>query len=130
MSTYIVVKYIHVLSVSLSFLGFFLRGIWMLSDSPMLERRWVKIVPHVNDTVLLTAAVWLAVLMRQYPFVHGWITAKVIGLLFYIGFGMFSLRRGRSKAIRAMFWLASLSTFGYIVSVALSKNPWGFLAML
>ncbi|MFZ5509205.1 MAG: SirB2 family protein [Pseudomonadota bacterium] len=125
---YVVLKHIHVLAVVLSFSGFFVRGLWMLADSPMLNRRWVKVAPHVNDTVLLASALALAALIGQYPFVHGWLTAKVLGLLAYIGLGMFALRRGRSKAVRVAFWLAALLIFGYIVSVALSKNPWGFLA--
>ncbi|MEW5888877.1 MAG: SirB2 family protein [Pseudomonadota bacterium] len=125
---YVVLKHIHVLAVVLSFSGFFVRGLWMLADSPMLNRRWVKVAPHVNDSVLLVSALALAALIGQYPFVHGWLTAKVLGLLAYIGLGMFALRRGRSKALRVAFWLAALLIFGYIVSVALSKNPWGFLA--
>jgi uncharacterized membrane protein SirB2 len=128
MTTYLFLKHLHVTCVVLSITGFFLRGVWMLRDSPMLDRLWVRVVPHVNDTLLLAAATGLSIVQRQYPFVHGWVTAKVIGLLAYIGFGMFALRRGRSKTVRTGFWLASLASFAYIVSVALTKNPLGFLA--
>lgn len=127
---YVVLKHIHVSCVVLSVAGFFLRGVWMLTDSPLLNRRWMKVIPHVNDTLLLSAAIGLAIVLRQYPFVHGWVTAKVLGLLAYIGFGMFALRRGRSKAIRTGFWLAALASFGYIVSVALTRDPRGFVAWL
>lgn len=127
---YVVLKHIHVSCVVLSVAGFFLRGVWMLTDSPLLNRRWMKVIPHVNDTLLLSAAIGLAIVLRQYPFVHGWVTAKVLGLLAYIGFGMFALRRGRSKAVRTGFWLAALASFGYIVSVALTRDPRGFVAWL
>lgn len=127
---YVVLKHIHVTCVVLSVAGFFLRGVWMLTDSPLLNRRWMKVIPHVNDTLLLSAAIGLAIVLRQYPFVHGWVTAKVLGLLAYIGFGMFALRRGRSKAVRTGFWLAALASFGYIVSVALTRDPRGFVAWL
>ena len=130
MNTYLLLKHLHVTCVVLSVTGFFLRGVWMLTDSPLLDRLWVRVAPHVNDTLLLAAAIGLSVVLQQYPFVHGWVTAKVIGLLAYIGFGMFALRRGRSKAVRAGFWLASLASVGYIVSVALSRDPRGFLAWL
>jgi uncharacterized membrane protein SirB2 len=123
--TYLLLRYLHVACVVISIAGFFLRGVWMLRESPQLERRWVKVVPHVNDTLLLAAAIGLSVELKQYPFVHGWVTAKVLGLLAYIGFGMFALRRGRSKRVRTGFWLASLTSFAYIVSVALTKNPLG-----
>ena len=128
MSTYLLLKYFHVACVVISISGFFLRGIWMLRDSPMLDRLWVRVVPHVNDTLLLVAAIGLSIEQQQYPFVHSWVTAKVLGLLGYIGFGMFALRRGSSKAVRAGFWLASLASFAYIVSVALTKDPAGFFA--
>ncbi|MBM3392685.1 MAG: regulator SirB [Betaproteobacteria bacterium] len=123
MTTYLLLKQLHVACVVISIAGFFLRGVWMLTDSPMLNRLWVRVVPHVNDTLLLLAAIGLSIVQQQYPFVHGWVTAKVIGLLAYIGFGLFALRRGRSKRVRAGFWLASLASFAYIVLVALTKNP-------
>ncbi len=130
MSTYLLLKQLHVACVVISISGFFLRGIWMLRDSPMLDRLWVRVVPHVNDTLLLAAAIGLSIVQQQYPFVHGWVTAKVLGLLGYIGFGLFALRRGRSKTVRAGFWLAALASFSYIVSVALVKDPRGFLVWL
>ena len=126
MTTYLLLKHLHVTCVVISISGFFLRGVWMLRDSPLLDRLWVKVVPHVNDTLLLAGAIGLSVVQQQYPFVHGWVTAKVLGLLGYIGFGMFALRRGSSKTVRAGFWLASLASFAYIVSVALPQNPPGF----
>jgi uncharacterized membrane protein SirB2 len=128
--SYLLLKHLHVTFVVISITGFFLRGIWMLTDSPLLDRRWVRVVPHVNDTLLLAAAIGLSVVQQQYPFVHGWVTAKVLGLLAYIGFGLFALRRGRSKRVRAGFWLAAMICFAYIVSVALTKDPRGFLAWL
>ena len=127
---YLLLKHLHVTFVTISIVGFALRGIWMLTDSPLLNRLWVRVIPHVNDTLLLAAASGLSIVLQQYPFVHGWVTAKVIGLLAYIGFGMFALRRGRSKAVRTGFWLAALASFAYIVSVALTKDPRGFLAWL
>jgi len=128
--SYLLLRDLHITFVTISVTGFFLRGIWMLTDSPLLNRRWVKVVPHVNDTLLLAAAISLSLTLHQYPLVHAWATAKALGLLAYIFFGMFALRRGRSKAVRAGFWLAALASFGYIVSVALTKNPRGFLVWL
>ncbi len=127
---YPLLKHLHVAFVVMSAAGFTLRGIWMLRDSRWLDRRWVKIVPHVNDTLLLAAAIGLSVVREQYPFVHDWVTAKVIGLLAYIGFGMFALRRGHSKTLRAAFWLAALASFAYIVSVALTRDPRGLFGAL
>jgi len=78
---YIAVKYVHVISVVLSLAGFFLRGILMLRDSSLLRMRWVRVLPHINDTVLLIAALSLAAMTHQYPFVVDWVTAKVFGVI-------------------------------------------------
>ena len=120
---YPALKHLHVTCVALSGLGFALRGFWMLTDSPRLGLRWVRVVPHVVDSLLLGSAVALAVLTAQYPFVQGWLTAKLAGLLVYILCGTMALKRGRTKASRAVFFFAALMAFAWIVSVALTKNP-------
>lgn len=114
-------KYIHVGSVILSIGGFILRGILMLRDSPLLHARPVRIVPHVIDTILLLSAIGLALNIRQYPFVHGWLTAKVLALIAYIVAGAVALRYGRSKRVRALAWIAAIAIFAYIVAVARTR---------
>lgn len=130
MSAYLTVKYLHITCVVLSGSGFFLRGLLMLDDSPLLQQRWLKIAPHVNDTVLLAAALVLTVLIGQYPFVDAWVTAKVFGLTGYIILGALALKPGLGKGARIASWLAAQAVFAYIVSVALSKDARGFLGML
>src|SRR5262245_36776745 len=101
----------------------------MLADSPLLQSRFTRIAPHVVDTVLLLSAIWLAWMLGQVPFVHGWITAKVIALIAYILLGVVALR-GRTKVVRATAFVAALLTAAYIVSVALTRDPRGALAWL
>jgi uncharacterized membrane protein SirB2 len=125
---YLAVKYVHVISVVLSLTGFFLRGILMMRDSPLLAERWIRVVPHINDTVLLVAALSLAAMSGQYPFVVGWVTAKVLGVIAYIILGALALRDASTRRMRIACWLASLAVFGWIVSVALTRQPMGFLA--
>ena len=121
--SYLVLKHLHVSCVVLSGLGFLLRGIWMLRDSPALKHWLVKVLPHLVDTVLLGSAILMAVASGQYPFVAGWLTAKLFGLLAYIVFGAIALKRGKTKAVRASFLLLALTAYAYIVSVALTRNP-------
>ena len=97
---YLTLKTVHVSSVIASYTLFFVRGVWMMRVPAMLSRRWVRIAPHVIDTVLLASAIALAVSIHQYPFVADWLTAKVIGLVVYIGLGTIALKRGRSKHAR------------------------------
>ena len=124
---YLTLKTVHVASVATSYVLFLVRGIWMMRDSAMLAQRWVKVVPHVVDTVLLASAVTMAVMIRQYPFVAGWLTAKVLGLFVYVGLGTLALKRGRTKSVRIRAWLAAQVVFAYIVGVALTRNPFVFL---
>ena len=125
---YNLVKYVHVTSVVLSLTGFFLRGLLILRSSPIMDARWVRVLPHVNDTILLVAASSLAVMSDQYPFVVGWVTAKVLGLIAYIILGSLALRAGSTRRMRIVCWLAAMVVFGWIVSVALTRQPMGFLA--
>lgn len=120
---YALLKAIHVGSVLVSFSLFFLRGIWLIQDSVRLHQRWVKILPHVNDTVLLASAILLAMTIQQNPLANAWLTAKVTGLLLYIGLGMVAMRFGKTRKIKITAWIAAQCVFAYIVLVALSKSP-------
>jgi uncharacterized membrane protein SirB2 len=118
-----IIKLIHVTTAFISITGFTVRGIWMLRDSPRLQQKWVKVLPHVNDTVLLVSAIVLAIQLQQIPFVDGWLTAKVLGLLAYIGLGMVALRFGKTKRVKALAFFSAITVFVYIVLVAVTKNP-------
>lgn len=123
---YLLLKHLHVSCVALSGLGFILRGGLMLVDSPLRQRRFFRIAPHVVDSLLLSSALALTVVVGQYPFVNGWLTAKLLGLLLYIVLGSVALKFGRSLTMRAICLFLALIVFGYIVSVALRHHPAGF----
>lgn len=129
MTLYAAFKYLHVACVVLSGAGFLLRGGWMLTGNRLLRHPLTRRLPHVIDTLLLASAIALAVLLRQYPFVAPWVTAKVLGLLAYIVLGVIALRRGPSLAVRSVALAGALLTFAWIVSVALTKNPYGYFAV-
>jgi len=116
------VKSVHILTVLISISGFILRGIWIIKDSPRLQQRWIRIAPHINDTVLLVTGIALAISIQQYPFVHGWLTAKILALLAYIGLGMATIRHGRSKQQRIITGLAAILVFIYMIGVARTRQ--------
>jgi uncharacterized membrane protein SirB2 len=126
---YHLTKFVHELCALASFTLFAVRGVWMLRDSPQLSRRWVKILPHAIDTLLLASAVALTLMLHQYPLTDAWLSAKVVGLLVYIGLGLVALRFGRTRGVRAAAWIGALAVFLYIVSVALRHDPLGFFAV-
>ena len=126
---YGIAKGIHVGAAALSITLFALRGAWMLSSPARLRERWVRIVPHVVDTALLVSALWLAWQFDSNG-LPSWLAAKVVALLVYIALGTLALRRGKTRNVRLAAFVAALATFGYIVSVAMTKSPLGFLARL
>ena len=119
---YTLLRTVHIASVHLTLTLFLLRGFWMLTNSSLLHVRWVRIVPHVNDTLLLLAAISMLFVADINPLNQPWILAKIIGLLAYIGLGTIALKRGKTKTIRVMALIAALGVFGYIMAVAMTKQ--------
>jgi uncharacterized membrane protein SirB2 len=119
---YLSLKHFHMGCAGLSGSLFLLRGVWMLHASPMLQQRWVRIAPHIVDTLLLASAIGLAVWSRQCPGQQPWLTAKVSALLGYIVLGTIALKHGRTRGQRAAAFVAALALFAYIVTVAVTKR--------
>ncbi len=123
--SFLILKGLHVSCVATSYTSFVTRGIWRLRGSPIIQQRWVRIVPHIVDTLLLTSAIALAFTIKQYPFTDTWLTAKVAGLLVYIALGFVALKHG-NKTTRLLAWLAAQAMFAYIVLVAVHRDPMPF----
>lgn len=113
---------IHLAAAGISLALFLLRGAWRMMDSPMNNRKWVKIVPHVNDTLLLAAAIAMLAVAGLNPLEHGWLMAKIIALVAYIALGTIALKRGKTPLQRNLAFIGALAVFGYIVAVAASKQ--------
>ena len=128
MELYLSLRMIHITCVAIAAAGFLLRGAWMLRHSPLLERRLTRTLPHINDTLLLGAAIGMAWIAHLNPLDHPWLLAKLLGLLIYIVLGSIALRRGRTMQVRILAFAGALTTLGYIVAVALTRNPLPFLA--
>jgi uncharacterized membrane protein SirB2 len=124
---YLSLKHLHMGFAGLSGGFFLVRGAWMLAGSPLLQKGWVRTMPHVIDTALLSTAVALAVWSAQYPLAQTWLTAKVVALIAYIMLGTIALKRGPTRTIRGLAYLAALLVFLYIAGVGISKNPLFFL---
>jgi len=120
---FLLLRNLHVMFVVGSYTLFFLRGVWTLNGSPIMQKRWVRIVPHVVETLLLISALALAYTINQYPFVDAWLTAKIGGLVLYVGFGYVALSGGMSKTVSFWTWMAAQAAFFYIVLVAITHDP-------
>jgi uncharacterized membrane protein SirB2 len=124
---YLALKHFHITCVVLSIAGFTLRGWWSITGSPLLRARLTRILPHLVDSCLLLSAIALAWMAGFVPFVDGWLTAKIVGLLVYIGLGAIALRPARPQRVLAV--AGALAVYSYIVSVAVTKSPLGWLAL-
>ncbi len=128
---YLQIRTVHIWSVIASGTLFALRG----GAFNLLGATWPKALPArmlswAIDTTLLTAALMLMTIVRQYPFVDHWLTVKVCLLVVYIGLGTQAFAKRRGRGVRTGYWLAALLVFGFIVTVARAHDPLGFLTAL
>ena len=127
---YAQIKWVHVLMVVLSGTLLVTRGVaahfgagWTMA----WPLRWLS---YTIDTILITAALLLVTIVHQYPFVHAWLTMKVLLLAVYIVIGSLALKRGSTRARRGLWFAAALAVYLTIVSVARAHHPLGFLHTL
>lgn len=122
---YLALKHLHFTFVILSLLAFFIRGIWLFMGSSMLTKKWVKILPHIISLVLLASGIAVAVHLGVSPGNQPWLMAKIIGLIVYIALGVAAFKAS-NPVTRKACWVIALVVFAYIVSVAVTKSPFGF----
>ncbi len=121
------VKWVHVCMVIASGSLFAMRGAGMLMGSTIGMAAPVRYLSYAIDTTLFTAALMLAAMLHQYPFVHGWLTAKVLLLIAYIVLGSYALKRGATRKIRVVYLVAALFVYLIIVATALTRGSLGAL---
>ena len=122
------IKAVHIGCVMASGGLFALRGALLLVGQRWANHAALRGLSYAIDTMLLTAALMLVTVLRQYPFVHGWLTVKVLLLVVYIVLGSLALKRARTTRGRAAAYVAALGTLAFIWSVARAHHPLGVLA--
>ena len=121
------IKLVHISAVLASGMLFLLRGLAVQLGWLAAMAAPVRYLSYSIDTVLLTAALMLVTLSHQYPFVHSWLTVKVLLVICYIVLGSFALKRGRTPRIRLACWISALLLYGMIISIARTHDPLGAL---
>ncbi len=119
---YQLIKTIHMSTAVVTICCFIYRGSMKLRDSEYCPARWLKVFPHINDTILLACAVYLATESQQLPIATNWLSAKIAALLIYIGMGMIVMRFAKTKTQRVIAFGLAILSFGYIALVALSRS--------
>lgn len=121
------IRLFHISCVLLSGSLFAIRGVLMLAGSASANHVVLRWLSYAIDTALLTAALMLVTILHQYPFQQAWLTVKVLLVVVYIGFGSLALRRAHSQRSRAAFFAAAVLVFLFMLSVARTHDPLGFL---
>lgn len=124
------IRLVHIYAVLASGTLFAIRGLAMNVGAGWAMAAPLRYLSYTIDTVLLTAALMLATILHQYPFVHGWLTVKVCLLVVYIVLGSLALKRARSARMRWVSYGAALMVFAFIISVARAHQPFGIFAQL
>lgn len=119
------IKWVHVAAVICSGLLFALRGGAQLAGARWTMAAPLRYLSYTIDTTLLTAALMLATMLHQYPFVNSWLTVKVVLLVVYIVLGSLALKRGQTPTVRLYSFLAALVVYLFIASVARAHHPLG-----
>ncbi len=123
---YVWMKNLHLLTITLSITLFVLRFFWKWAGSAMMQKRWVKIVPHMVDTLLLISGISLIFITHFYPFSPQgtWLTEKLFGVIIYIALGFVALsKRPLSQKTRWLACILALACLYLVLKLALTKIP-------
>jgi uncharacterized membrane protein SirB2 len=126
MAAYMALKHLHLLTVAISISLFILRFIWQWRGSPIMQQRWVKITPHINDTLLFLSGTALVVMFKLYPLLgmDSWLTEKLFGVIIYILLGYVALgKKTRSQQKRTLAFVLALGCLYLIIKLATTKIP-------
>jgi len=128
---YLEIRHVHIATVALSGGLFVVRAIaGNLFGATWTMAALVRYLSYTVDSILLTTALMLMTIVQQFPFVHVWLTVKVSLLVAYIVLGSFALKRAKTRRGRIIFSAAAIAVFAFILGVARTHNPLGFLSLL
>jgi len=126
---YLLLKYLHILCVAVSFSLFCVRGLWILKVYPPATERWVRMLPHVIDGALIASAVGMVMMspLVRWPL---WMQAKLALLTVFVALALATFRTGAGRWVKGGLWMLGALLFLYITTVAVLKEPAGILVLL
>ncbi|MCQ9328864.1 SirB2 family protein [Pelistega suis] len=117
---YLVFKHIHMSCAYLSITLLLTRIFLSVTKPEVLQQKWAKILPHLIDTILLTCAILMVMVLGPH---HPFILVKIILLLLYIACGYITLKVAQSLIGKLVGAGLCLTIFFIIVGVAKYKSP-------
>ena len=82
----------------------------------------LKVLPHINDAVLLSCAIGMLSLIGLNPFTTPWLLAKIVALVAYIVLGTICMHSLPGSRRQSVSFVAAISVFAYILLVSLNKQ--------
>jgi len=119
---YLLIRQLHILTATLSVTLFTSRFLLLIRSLAWQPKRWLKVVPHVNDTLLLIFAILLCIIIQQAPLITPWLTEKVAAVILYILAGMFALRWSKNRLSKIIWFMIALFMFAYAANIAINKG--------
>lgn len=121
------IKLLHIVLVLASGTVFAIRAGAAVFGARWPYATWLKWSSATLDTFLLTSAAMLATILPRAMFANGWLAVKLSLLAVYIVLGVMAMR-SRKRGARALFYVAALATFAFMLGIARMHHPWGWLA--
>lgn len=115
-------KHLHMMIALISVVLFTLRFYWTLAGSAQLEKKWVKITPHIIDTLLLGLGVGLMMKLALNPFDQLWLGEKLIAVVAYIFTGYYTLKLARNRTMQVIGYLGAMGWILLVARLAMSKE--------
>jgi len=116
---------IHISTVVISLVLFNVRAYGLVKNAGWNKKRFLLVLPHINDSLLLFSAIGMCLQIDQYPFVNHWLSVKVIFLLVYIALGLKFMRKSEGVKQRWTLYVLAMCCYIFIVSVAITHHPLG-----
>lgn len=122
-------KYLHIVAVAAAFALFFVRGLWVMQSYPDPQERWVRVLPHAVDGVVVLSAVAMLVMSpKGWP--GDWLTVKLVLIAVYVVLALYLFRAARALATKFLAWLLGLLAFLFVTTIAVLHHPLGILSVL
>ena len=119
---YLLIRQLHILTAALSVTLFTIRFLLLVRSPTWQPNRWLKVLPHVNDSLLLILAILLCLIIQQAPLITPWLTEKVAAVILYILAGMFALKWSKTRLSKIIWFIIALFMFAYAANIAINKG--------
>lgn len=115
------IKSLHLIFIVSSLVSFSGRFALSFIKPELLQNKFLKIAPHIIDTILLVSGITLVIQGGWLEGAFGWIASKLVLLVGYIVFGIIAMR-STSNGKRWGAFVAALACFVGIFVIAITKN--------